>query len=118
MPEYSFACEKCKKKFIVICSIATYSSSEKSIRCEYCNNSKNVIRLYQEDLSTLNTSVKKGDGELKTLGDLANRNRDKMSEDQKLALYNKHNEYKEQAPKQELPKGMTRLKKQKKTKWI
>jgi hypothetical protein len=115
MPEYSFLCEKCNYKFCIVCSIADYSSEQK---CDRCLKSENVTRLYQEDLSSLNTSVRKGDGELKTLGDLANRNRDKMSDDQKLALHNKHNDYKEQPAKTELPKGMTRLKKQPKTKWI
>lgn len=115
MPEYSFICEKCNYKFAIVCSIKDYT--DKQI-CKRCKSNNNVIRLYQEDLSTLSASVKKSDGELKTLGDLANRNRDKMSEDQKLALYNKHNDYKEQPPAKELPKGMTRLKKQPKTKWI
>lgn len=71
-----------------------------------------------DDVSTINATVKKADSELKTIGDLANRNRDKMSEDQKISLANKHNEYKEDYKEvTELPKGMTRLKKQPKVKW-
>jgi hypothetical protein len=65
----------------------------------------------------MGSSVIKSDSELKTLGDLANRNRDRMSEDQKQSLYEKHNAYKEQGPTQDLPKGMTRMKKTKGVKW-
>ena len=66
---------------------------------------------------TQSTSVRKSDTELKTIGDLANRNRDKMSEDHKNDLYHKHNEYKESGQEDPLPQGMNRLKKQKKVKW-
>lgn len=69
-------------------------------------------------MATLNTSVKKSDDQLKTLGDLANRNRDKLSEDQKVELYSKHNSYKDEPVSEKpLPKGLSRLKKQPKTKW-
>ena len=69
-------------------------------------------------MATLNTSVKKSDDQLKTLGDLANRNRDKLSEDQKVELYSKHNSYKDEPVNEKpLPKGLSRLKKQPKTKW-
>jgi hypothetical protein len=66
---------------------------------------------------TQSTSIRKSDSELKTIGDLANRNRDKMSEDHKNDLYHKHNEYKESGQEDPLPQGMKRLKKQKKVKW-
>jgi putative FmdB family regulatory protein len=115
MPAYTFYCEKCKYKFEIICSIKDYSDKQ---RCEKCSNSRNVIRAYTEDLLTINSSVKKSDSELKTIGDLANRNRDKLTDDQKLNLYQKHNDYKEGPGPSELPKGMTRMKKTPKTKWI
>jgi len=114
MPTYTFFCEKCEKVFELVCSIREYT--DKPV-CEFCK-SKNVIRRYIEDLSTLNTSIKKNDSELKTLGDLANRNRDRLSDDEKIHLYNRHNEYKEETPKTELPKNMTRMKKTKGTKWV
>jgi len=67
---------------------------------------------------TINGSVKKSDSELKTIGDLANRNRDRMTNDQKNYLDKKHNEYKDQDLAKELPKGMSRIKKPKnKIKW-
>tara|TARA_B100001939_G_scaffold324486_1_gene316538 strand:+ start:1905 stop:2138 length:234 start_codon:yes stop_codon:yes gene_type:complete len=75
-----------------------------------------------EDMLTINSSVKKSDTELKTLGDLANRNRDKMSEDHKKALDAKHTAYQDAKLKdeltKELPKGMSRIAKPKyKPKW-
>ena len=40
-----------------------------------------------------------------------------MNDDQKNELYNKHNDYKYKDSETSLPKGMSRLKKQKKIKW-
>ena len=86
-------------------------------KCPSCK-SKDTYRLYRDDLSTLNCSVKKGDNELKTLGDLANRNRDRMSDDQRNSLDHKHNAYKDNKPAKELPTGMSRIEKPKhKIKW-
>jgi pyruvate-formate lyase-activating enzyme len=69
-------------------------------------------------MSTISSSVKKTDSELKTIGDLANRNRDKMSNDHKQHLQEKHNEYKDTELEKQLPKGMNRIKKpKKKIKW-
>lgn len=112
MPEYTYCCTKCKKKFSIISSIANYTEKYK---CEKCG----VLcdRSYQDDILTCSTSVKKSDTELKTIGDLANRNRDKMSDDQKVSLYQKHNSYKEQQSEKPLPKGMSRIKKPPKTIW-
>jgi putative FmdB family regulatory protein len=114
MPAYTFFCNSCQKKYEIVCSIKDYNEK---MRCEFCGSKKDTHRLYSEDLITLNTSIKKSDNELKTLGDLANRNRDKMNDDQKTDMYVKHNSYKEEQPTKELPKGMSRIKKQPKTKW-
>jgi len=114
MPVYSYACDKCKLKFELFFSYAKY---EEQPQCLGCGSDKHTIRLYVEDALTINTSVKKSDSELKTLGDLANRNRDKLSDDEKLSLQNKHNDYKESAPTMNLPKGMSRISKSKKTQW-
>lgn len=114
MPSYTFFCEECRFKFEIVCSIKDYAETQV---CEKCGSSKHVIRSYIEDMATLNASVKKSDSELKTVGDLANRNRDRMSDDQKLSLYRQHNDYKDQPAPNALPKGMTRMKKQPKTKW-
>jgi putative FmdB family regulatory protein len=114
MPTYSYSCNKCKKEFELFFYIKDYIEQPK---CTFCNSSK-TERLIAKDAMTLNSSVKKSDSELKTIGDLANRNRDRMSEDEKVALQKKHNAYKEETPKKQLPKGMTRMKKpETKIKW-
>jgi putative FmdB family regulatory protein len=113
MPTYTYFCEKCKKKFELFFSISNYDETPK---CDYCSSTR-THRSYQDDLINMGSSVIKTDSELKTLGDLANRNRDRMSEDHKRHLYEKHNSYKDQAPTQDLPSGMTRMKKTKGVKW-
>jgi putative FmdB family regulatory protein len=114
MPNYTYLCQDCKKKFEIFSSIRLYQENP---QCTICGRYK-TQRAYDEDMSTIFSSVKKSDSELKTIGDIANRNRDKLSNDEKIHLYNKHNEYKETAPTNELPKGMKRIKKpNKKIKW-
>jgi hypothetical protein len=69
-------------------------------------------------MKTICPLVKKADSELKTIGDLANRNADRMSEDQKRSLYMKHNDYKEhKIETKPLPKGMSYKKKPPKPLW-
>lgn len=113
MPSYSYQCNACKQKFELFFLIKDYQEKPK---CEYCN-AKKTIRLYAVDAASQISLIKKSDNELKTLGDLANRNRDKLSNDQKNELFSKHNEYKENKPDAPLPKGMSRIKKEKKIKW-
>jgi hypothetical protein len=112
MPEYSYRCDSCKKTFSLVCCIRDYNDIA---NCEKCGSP--CSRDYLEDLSTLNTSVKLGDNDLKTLGHLAQRNTERMSEDQKNELYRKHNSYKEDVSEKPLPKGMSRVKKPPKIKW-
>lgn len=114
MPAYTYCCNKCAKKFELFFYIRDYIESP---ICPHCSSSK-TERSYMDDLSSIQSSIIKHDSELKTLGDLANRNRDRMSQDQKDILYKKHNAYKEESSTKELPKGMTRMDKPKfKTKW-
>lgn len=114
MPTYSYKCNKCNAYFELFFSIRDYDPQP---RCGCCS-SKRTERNYQEDLLSINASVKKSDGELKTLGDLANRNRDRLSEDEKQSLNKKHNAYKEIESTKELPSGMSRMKKpSQKIKW-
>lgn len=115
MPTYSFFCEKCQHSFEVLMSFSQYDNGH-SVVCERCS-SKDIIRNYQEDMSSLGMSIKKADSELKTIGDLANRNRDRMSNDHKAALHHKHNSYKDNTSDKPLPQGMSRMKKGKKTNW-
>ena len=112
MPTYSYICEKCSAKFELFAHFGDYDEHPKCIEC----SSKKTNRSYADDLCI--TFVKKSDSELKTLGDLANRNRDKMSQDQKIELSQQHNSYKEQHSNKELPTGMSRMNKPKiKNKW-
>ena len=106
MPTYSYYCSDCGLHFELFFNIKDYNSNPV---CE-CG-SKKTQRNYTEDLSTISGSVKKSDSELKTVGDLANRNRDRLSEDQKQYLQKKHNDYKDNKETKELPKGMSRIKK-------
>lgn len=113
MPTYSYSCEQCNSKFELFFYIKDYKDKPSCPKC----NSKKTYRRYLEDARTQNMSVKKSDSELKTIGDLAQRNSDKMSEDEKHALYIKHNSYKDNPNPKELPTGMSRVKKQPKIKW-
>lgn len=117
MPSYTFSCSHCNIKFELFYTIKEYVEHPK---CVECGSNKKTQRSYEDDLHTISSSVKKSDNELKTVGDLANRNRDRLSDDQKQRLEAKHNEYKDEQfkKKKDLPKGMTRLKKQPKTEWI
>jgi putative FmdB family regulatory protein len=113
MPIYSYSCSRCKTDFELFAYIKDYVEQPK---CPACS-SKQTLRLTASDVRTQGCSVKKADSELKTLGDLALRNRDRMSDDEKVHLHNKHNEYKDEAFKKPLPAGMSRVKKQPKTIW-
>jgi putative FmdB family regulatory protein len=113
MPTYSYICNQCSSDFELFFYIKNY---EEKPKCPSCN-SKETNRNYTKDALTQNCSVKKSDSELKTIGDLAKRNSDRMSEDEKSHLYLKHNAYKFDGTEKELPKGMSRIKKPPKPKW-
>jgi putative FmdB family regulatory protein len=113
MPTYSYYCLKCKKHFELFSFIKDYKEKPSCINCK----SSETERSYISDVVTQMTSVRKSDSELKTIGDLAKRNSDKLSEDEKTHLYHKHNSYKYEESNKELPSGMSRIKKPKKTKW-
>lgn len=114
MPVYSYKCNHCDHNFELFFPIKDY---EKSPKCPMCDSIQ-TDRQYMLDVSTISSCVKKSDTELKTIGDLANRNRDRMSDDEKSALYDRHNSYKEAESEKQLPTGMSRIKKKgKKTNW-
>lgn len=113
MPTYSYQCLDCKNKFELFFYIKDYQEKPKCTQC----NKKNTERMYAIDVASQSASVKKMDTELKTLGDLARRNSDKLSDDEKHHLYIKHNEYKDEQYQKPLPTGMSRVKKQPKIKW-
>lgn len=113
MPTYSYGCNKCEQQFELFFHIKEYDPQPK---CPLCNSSS-TYREYIVDVGSQHSSVKKSDSELKTIGDLANRNRDRMSEDEKISLYKKHNDYKEHKEEKPLPAGMSRMKKGPKPIW-
>ena len=114
MPTYTYFCDKCQKQFELFAYIKDYNPIP---NCAHCGNKK-THRQYIIDVKTQSTSVKKSDSELKTIGDLAMRNTERMSDDQKTELYMKHNEYKyDSRDSMPLPTGMTRIKKPPKIKW-
>lgn len=118
MPTYSYICEKCNHQFELFFTLKDYTTNKENEtpKCENCK-SKKTHRNYSIDITSQVASVKKSDSELKTLGDLAKRNTDRLSNDEKAHLHRKHNAYKEETPQKELPKGMSRIKKPPKTKW-
>jgi len=78
MPTYSYHCTSCNSCFELFFHIKDYLSNP------ICDcGSTNTERNYLEDFSSITGSVRKSDNELKTVGDLANRNRDRMSDDKK-----------------------------------
>lgn len=113
MPTYSYFCDKCSDIFELFFTIGNYTDSKQ--KCPQCKHL--CSRSYSTDINTLSASVKKSDSELKTIGDLANRNRDRMTEDHKQSLFKKHNDYKEAESSKPLPSGMSRIKKPQKPKW-
>lgn len=114
MPTYSYFCKKCQSDFELFFHIKDYHANPKCINCNDIDTERRIIN----DVLTQSTSVKKSDSELKTIGDLAMRNTERMSNDEKTSLYMKHNSYKEKIEEAKpLPKGMNRVKKQPKIKW-
>ena len=113
MPTYSYSCDTCQNNFELFFTIKDYVANPKCIICQ----NQNTFRRYVDDILTQNCSIKKSDNELKTIGDLANRNRDKLSSDEKQNLYIQHNSYKETPQDKPLPNGMSRMKKPGKQKW-
>lgn len=111
MPEYTYVCDACGLKTEVFFTLNDYQENIE------CSCAAQMRRSYQDDLMGMTNSVIKSDSELKTIGDLANRNRDKMSDDHKQGLFKKHNAYRENPPEMPLPKNMKRIQKTKGTKW-
>jgi putative FmdB family regulatory protein len=89
MPTYIFKCNDCRTKYEIYSSIAKYDTCNKD--CPKCDSS-DVHRVYEDE--NVCGSVRKGDSEI-TVGQLADRNRERMSEDQKEDLYQKNNAYKD-----------------------
>lgn len=114
MPTYSYICLSCGHEFELFSTIRDYNSSPNCLKCAGDSTARN----YDIDMRSICPSVRKSDSELKTIGDLASRNRDRMSEDQKQQLHQKHNDYKDnKIETNPLPKGMSYKKKPPKPIW-
>jgi hypothetical protein len=114
MPEYTFVCDDCGCKFAEILSFAQYD--QKKYSCCSCDGN-NLSRSYEDDCMNIGGMVRKSDSELKTLGHIADRNRDRMSEDHKEHLKYKYTEYKKHKPEEVLPQGMSWTEKPEKVQW-
>ena len=112
MPTYTYFCESCNNSFDLFATITNYKETAKCPACQV-----SCSRDYG-DMLTLNSSVKKSDSELKTLGDLAQRNTERFSDDYKAELQRKHYDYKgKEDPYTALPDGMSRIERGPKTIW-
>lgn len=107
MIEYTYFCQKCKLRFAVFKNRSEYQEREK---CPDCRSKKNVNRDFLTDLPT--GCVKLHISEIKKLGHYASRKSEKMSEDEKDHLWLKHNAYKAPNVEKELPRGMSRVRKE------
>lgn len=89
MPTYDFSCEDCKHTFEEVMSMSAYCIPTKCPKCD----KNTVIRIYTDPIS----NIIRGDHQI-TLGELAERNNERFSDDKKIALHKKHNEYRENPP--------------------
>lgn len=115
MPVYTFQCSKCDHTFEIFATYSNYNNSVSKSKCPKCD-SKKIERSYSTDLQNMTGSVIKSDDQIK-LGDLANRNRDRLSDDHKTHLYHKHNEYKDSSFQKPMPDGSKKIRRGPRTKW-
>lgn len=101
MPIYPYRCKNCRHAFEVFQSIHKYRTLHKCPNCKY----DALERIFVIG----DAFVKLADTEIKKVGHLAQRNTEKMSDDQRQELHRKHNEYKYKEPEKDLPPGMTRV---------
>ena len=85
MPTYTYNCKDCQNHFHVVENMADHKESHP---CPLCK-STNIGRDYKAD----NMAAVGSASIPKTLGFLADKNSDKMSEDEKNHLTEKHTEY-------------------------
>lgn len=103
MPEYSFYCENCSHKWVIVCPISEYSPNK---ACPSCRKRKTVFRDFGED--QIHGSVKAALSEVKTLGHYADLQAKKLGkwkcEDMMADFKTKKEEQ-----KADLPDGMSRM---------
>lgn len=98
---YSFYCFAdeggCNYPFTIISTMDKISNLKP--KCPNCGKTRSVFRDFAAD--TIH-----GNAGTKTLGMLAEKNANRMSEDEKKALHDKHHEYMKRDPNKKPPKGM------------
>jgi predicted nucleic acid-binding Zn ribbon protein len=105
MPTYTFECVKedggCGEIFEEYMLMSDYSENNFP-HCPKCQNRRFIRRNFAADTT-------RGFVETNTLGSLAEKNTDKMSDDQKQVLYEQHHDYLINKNRPELPKHMQYL---------
>ena len=109
MPTYSFKCFPedggCGHEFEVVMSPSTYTSEQS---CPLCRKKSCVYRNYVED--GVEAQVRLSDSEIKTVGHLAGRNTEKMTDEQRERLEDKSRSHlKQRSQTGKLPPGMKRF---------
>lgn len=113
MPTYTYTClegqKGCGYTFEIYIPIAKYDPNVFP-ECPNCNKKNAVKRNFQKDISTTSSHIK-----TQTLGSLAEKNTNSMSEEARLAQWRKDNAYKFEnppgEPEMKLPKGAKHLRK-------
>lgn len=104
MATYTFECKHCQVDFEIVSSVGQYTGKGRCPTCKKVSKIRNLLC----DLPV--SSIVKADSELKTIGDIAKRNTDKLSDDEKRHIIAKRDAEKVQSA--ELPKGMSRAREQ------
>lgn len=110
---YTFQCDNCSYILEKSMEISKYKALKK---CPECKKNK-MYRRY--DLDNISGAVRLANSEIKKLGHLAQRNTERMSQDQIDSIYRKNNAYKNKpnSAKKELPSGMSRVEKPENITW-
>ena len=100
MPSYTFKCDDCEYELDLICSIKEYDEETASLCCPKCE-SQEFYRDYQADC--VHGAVR----EVKTLGQLAERNEKKYGKEKCQLMRENFKTKKTDKPRRELPEGMS-----------
>ena len=107
MPAYDYACEACGYQFEAIHGVWDKEIDKPKILCDECGG---ICKIMIRAVHTVHMTEQ-------TLGSLADRKADRLSDDERQHLAAKH-ETRKVGPGAKLPEGMTREKREKRTpKW-
>lgn len=103
MPEYTFQCKSCNFQFNEFWQVSQYDKKIKKLKCTSCG-SKDVYRNYIED------NVYGGVREVKTVGQLAERNEKRLGKEQVQKIRESHKSSRNRADTEvKMPGGMRRI---------